>query len=260
MDNKVLWSAEQINIPQDLGSIIKDYTKKIIREQPKDTYKCYFAGQCGLPTPFPEGEEEDLEETDNFIPPLVIVGPSGVGKSTLVEKLMKEYPSYFGFSVSHTTRAPRENEVNGVHYHFTDKETILSKLNNEEFLESAEVHGNIYGTSYDSVQKVIRGGRCCILDVDVQGAQQIKRSNLRPVVTVFVRPPSIQDLEQRLRSRMTESEDKIALRVSNATKEMSFMNDKQLFDHVIINDDFDRCYSEFKNIIETKILPKSKSN
>jgi guanylate kinase len=162
---------------------------------------------------------------------------------------MQEFPNKFGFSVSHTTRGPRTGEENGVHYHFVSREIMARKIQEGDFIEHAEVHGNSYGTSVETVQQVIMEGKCCILDVDVQGAQQIRQSQLKQPFIIFIRPPSIEDLESRLRGRGTEQEDRIQVRLANARKEMAFMNDKNLFDKVIVNNDLESCYQEFKTTI-----------
>jgi len=132
--------------------------------------------------------------------PVVISGPSGVGKGTLIAKLMKDYPSKFGFSVSHTTRSPREKEIDGVHYHFTERSKIEKDISEGKFLEFAHVHGNVYGTSIEAVESVTDEGKRCILDIDVQGARSVRASSLEAIF-IFVCPPSFEELEKRLRAR-----------------------------------------------------------
>jgi guanylate kinase len=128
------------------------------------------------------------------LPPIALatVGPSGVGKGTLISLLVKEYPTAFGFSVSHTTRAPRVNEQNAVNYYFTTKEVMLAMIEKGEFLESAEVHGNLYGTSFAAVEAVAQRGQVCVLDIDVQGTQSVKDAKLDPeptcVLTTILSP------------------------------------------------------------------------
>ncbi|RLM98416.1 guanylate kinase 1-like [Panicum miliaceum] len=135
--------------------------------------------------------------------PVVISGPSGVGKGTLIAKLMKDYPSKFGFSVSHTTRSPREKEIDGVHYHFTERSKIEKDISEGKFLEFAHVHGNVYGTSIEAVESVTDEGKRCILDIDVQGARSVRASSLEAIF-IFVCPPSFEELEKRLRARYPE--------------------------------------------------------
>lgn len=181
---------------------------------------------------------------------LVIVGPSGVGKGTLVNKLLEEQGQEprFGFSCSHTTRKPREGEVEGVHYHFTTIEEFEKGIADGKFLEHARVHENYYGTSIDAVKTVTASGKCCILDIDVQGAKQVKESDLDAII-IFISPPSLQELEKRLSRRGTETQKEIQVRSSNAKIEMESLNDgSELYDYVIVNDSFDTCYSKFREI------------
>lgn len=127
----------------------------------------------------------------------------------------------FGFSVSHTTRDPRPGEINGQHYHFTDLGTMKRDIDAGLFIESAHVHGNYYGTSHAAVEKVQKEGKICILDIDVQGVQKVKRSTLQPKY-LWVEAPNLEILEQRLRSRGTETEEKILKRLTNAQAELAY--------------------------------------
>merc|ERR1719330_884749 len=150
---------------------------------------------------------------------------------------MEKYSGRFGFSVSHTTRQPRPGEVADVHYHFSTKEDMQEDIDKGAFIEHAEVHGSFYGTSFAAVNRVRQSGRICLLDIDVQGAQQLKSSDLnRQAAYIFVMPPSLEELEARLRKRMTESEDKIAVRMANARKEIAFKEENpSFFDEVLTN-------------------------
>ncbi|KAL2923636.1 Guanylate kinase 2 [Bienertia sinuspersici] len=180
--------------------------------------------------------------------PIVISGPSGVGKGTLINKLMIEFPSMFGFSVSHTTRAPREKEVNGIHYHFTERAVMEKEIKDGKFLEFASVHGNLYGTSIESVEVVADAGKRCILDIDVQGAKAVRASSL-DAIFIFISPPSCEDLEKRLRSRGTETEEQIQKRLRNAKGELDEGKSPGLFDHILVNDDLEACYKTLKNLL-----------
>jgi len=174
--------------------------------------------------------------------PVVICGPSGVGKGTLLARLISTHPDRFGFCVSHTTRAPRPGEVDGVHYHFCDKEEMEAAIARGEFLEHAHVHANIYGTSVAAVEAVSDAGKTCLLDIDVQGADSVKASPL-PARFVFIAPPSFEALEGRLRGRGTEEEDKVQLRLNTARHEMTYKDREGFFDHVLTNDDLEvRCF------------------
>eukprot|EP00291_Cryptomonas_curvata_P017685 CAMPEP_0172170112 /NCGR_PEP_ID=MMETSP1050-20130122/11083_1 /TAXON_ID=233186 /ORGANISM="Cryptomonas curvata, Strain CCAP979/52" /LENGTH=190 /DNA_ID=CAMNT_0012841251 /DNA_START=35 /DNA_END=604 /DNA_ORIENTATION=- len=151
---------------------------------------------------------------------LVIAGPSGVGKGTLIERLKKEFPNAFGFSVSHTTRGPRPGEENGIHYHFSEKAAMEAAIARGEFIEHADVHGNLYGTSKTAVASVAKAGKICILDIDVQGCRLVRKAGL-PARFVFISPPSFEELERRLRGRGTETEDKIVKRLAGAKAELA---------------------------------------
>jgi len=180
--------------------------------------------------------------------PVIFAGPSGVGKGTLIEMLMKRFPDeQFGFSVSHTTRKPREGEVDGVHYNFSTVETMKKEIEEGKFIEYAEVHGNYYGTSVASVEKVQSAGKICILDIDVQGVQSVKKSTLKPVY-LFISPPSMEELERRLRGRGTEKEESIQRRLNNASEEMKYGNQAGNFDCVFVNSDLN---ATFEDIVST---------
>eukprot|EP00392_Amoebophrya_sp_AT5.2_P011372 g11449.t1 len=183
---------------------------------------------------------------------IVMCGPSGAGKSSLVKKLMKEYPSQYGFSVSHTTRAPRPGEKDGVDYHYVAKEVMEAKIQASEMLEYAHVHSNIYGTSIEAVEQVMRERRC-ILDIDVQGVDSVKRTHMNSrTCYIFVAPPDLDALEKRLRSRGTETEEKIQTRLRNARTEMEYKDKPKFWDAVLVNDDLERAYAELKSLLQPK--------
>ena len=178
--------------------------------------------------------------------PIVICGPSGVGKGTIINALLQKFPSdKFGFSVSHTTRPPRPGEVNGTHYHFVSVDQIQTDIAEGKFLEYAEVHGNYYGTSLEAVQSVQSQGKLCILDIDVQGVQTIKSQHKLPdALYVFVAPPSVDNLEQRLRGRGTETEETLTRRLGNAQREMEYGYGEGNFDYVLVNGELDVAVDE----------------
>jgi len=178
---------------------------------------------------------------------LVIVGPSGVGKGTLINKLVEGAHSQFGFSVSHTTRQPRTGEKHGEHYFFTTKEQFAKEVAEGKFLEWAEVHGNLYGTSVGAVRRVLETGRVCILDIDVQGARSVRKTPLKAIF-VFIAPPSLEDLAKRLVGRGTESVEQIKRRLGNAKNEINSLNDKGLYDYLIINDNLEEAVGKLKSI------------
>lgn len=183
---------------------------------------------------------------------LVIAGPSGVGKGTLIAKLRAEYPALFGFSVSHTTRGPRPGEEDGVHYNFTTVDKLLEEVNAGKFIEHAEVHGRHYGTSVAAVEKVREQGKICILEIDVQGCRSARAKGLQAKY-LFVAPPSIESLERRLRGRGTETEEAIVTRLGNAKKELDAKDEKNLFDSILVNDDLEQAYSKLKDLIREDI-------
>mmetsp|Transcript_1893 Transcript_1893/g.2568 ORF Transcript_1893/g.2568 Transcript_1893/m.2568 type:complete len:258 (+) Transcript_1893:67-840(+) len=185
---------------------------------------------------------------------LGIVGPSGVGKGTLIRKLRSEYPQSFGFSISHTTRAPRPGEQHGVHYYYTDRRWMQRAVAAGDFMESAVVHNEHYGTSHSAVRDIVqRQGKICILDIDVQGAASIhqQRDRLGMVVRLlFILPPSLRCLETRLRRRGTESDDKIKTRMTTTRNELNFYEEnREMFDHNLVNDNLDECYGELRTML-----------
>ena len=165
----------------------------------------------------------------------VISAPSGAGKTTLLKRVMTRVPG-LEFSVSHTTREPRVGEEDGVDYHFIASEAFLTMVQMGHFLEHAEVHGNHYGTSQESVLEQLRKGLDVVLDIDVQGASIVRRSDVLAGVHIFIAPPCLAELERRLRGRETESEEHIGIRLNNAVNEMQAACK---YDYLIVNDQFD---------------------
>ncbi|KAI8059241.1 guanylate kinase [Gongronella butleri] len=178
----------------------------------------------------------------------VLSGPSGSGKSTLLKRLFAEFPDTFGFSVSHTTRAPRPGEVNGKDYHFVTKENMIAEVEAGKFIESATFSGNMYGTSIRAVRDVADAGRVCVLDIDMQGVISVKKTDLAPKY-IFIQPPSMEILEQRLRGRGTEKEEAILARLAASKKELEYAQEPGVYDAIIINDDLDRAYGRLKAAI-----------
>ncbi len=179
---------------------------------------------------------------------LVVSGPSGAGKSTLLKRLLADHSSRFGFSVSHTTRSARPGEADGRDYHFVDRSAFESLAAAGAFLETAEFSRNLYGTSLEAVRRVHDAGRTCVLDIDLQGVQSVKRaaSSAGLVASyVLVRPPTVDDLRTRLMVRGTETPESLALRLEAAERDIAFADAHPGFhDAVIVNDSVDRAYSE----------------
>jgi guanylate kinase len=178
--------------------------------------------------------------------PLIIVsGPSGSGKSTVIARLLARQDLPLHLSVSATTRQPRPGEVNGREYWFLPKQEFLERIERDEFLEHAEVHGNHYGTLKEQVEPFREKGEGVILDIDVQGAAQV-RVQYPDHVSIFLNPPSQVVLEQRLRDRHTETEQAIELRLQNAARELTHENEYQ---YHVVNDDVDRAVQEIHSIL-----------
>jgi len=185
----------------------------------------------------------------NTVPPpgllLVLSAPSGAGKTTLAHRLLKETPGAV-FSISVTTRRPRGKEREGVDYHFVDVATFQEKIERGEFVEWAEVHGHFYGSPQSVVDEARARKGVAIFDIDVQGGQAIKRKH-PDAVTVFVLPPSMEELERRLRDRQTDSDETIRRRMLAARSEME--RGIASYDYVVINDDFERAYSDLRSVV-----------
>jgi len=180
---------------------------------------------------------------------IIITAPSGAGKTTLVHGLLAR-DARVKLSVSYTTRAPREGEVDGQHYHFVDIERFRAMRDAGEFLEWAEVHGNYYGTSRAWIGERIGAGDDILLEIDWQGAQQVRKT-FPEAVGVFVLPPSFEVLEQRLRGRGTDSDDVISRRLLGARGEMRHVGE---FDYVILNDVLDDAITDLVAIVRASRL------
>ncbi|HLE61716.1 MAG TPA: guanylate kinase [Pyrinomonadaceae bacterium] len=174
----------------------------------------------------------------------VVSSPSGGGKGTLIQRMLSLVPD-LGYSVSYTTRAPRDGEVHGREYFFVTREEFEEMVAAEEFLEFACVHGNLYGTTLKQVLQETCAGRDIVLEVDVQGAASIRRLRLDSV-SVFILPPSYEILRQRLIARGTDSPEELRLRLRNAPEELK---EYSKFDYVIINDDVERAGAQLAAIV-----------
>ena len=175
----------------------------------------------------------------------VISGPSGAGKGTLVTRV-RERRSNLGLTVSATTRAPRKGEVDGVNYFFLTREEFDRRVANGEFVEWAEVHGNCYGTLVSEVTSKLASGSSLILEIDVQGALQVKE-RFPEAVLIFIKPPSLEVLRERLVGRGTETPETIELRMANAADELALAD---RYDDVVVNDDLDRATDELVRVLD----------
>ena len=183
---------------------------------------------------------------------LVVCGPSGTGKTTLIKMLMQEFPQ-IGYSTSYTTRPARADEVPGQDYHFVDHADFVALRRTGFFAEWAEVHGNYYGTPLNSTLDILGSGRDVLFDIDVQGASQLKLT-MPTGRYVFILPPSLEILENRLRGRSLDSEESIQRRLKAACNEI---RESRWFDAWIVNDDLDRGYDELRSVyIAATLAPK----
>jgi guanylate kinase len=176
---------------------------------------------------------------------VVLSGPSGVGKKTVIDRVLAETPGY-SRAVTATTRQPRPGEKNGVDYLFLTEEEFTARIEQNEFLEHALVHGRRYGTPRQHVAEILERGDVCFLEVDVQGAASIK-GLVEPAMYVFLVPPSLEVLEERLRGRATEDEDSLRTRLATARREMER---EQEYDVSVVNDELDRAVREVRDQVE----------
>lgn len=183
----------------------------------------------------------------------IISAPSGAGKSTLINALLQRHAD-MQLSVSHTTRSPRPGETNGVQYHFTDVPTFKQLIEQDQFIEWAEVFGNYYGTSKAALADKLAQGIDVFLDIDWQGARQIKQQ-LPFVTSIFILPPSVDALEQRLNQRGQDSAEVIAGRMAKARDEISHADE---YDYWVVNDDLELALQQFSGIIQTQRLKQQK--
>jgi guanylate kinase len=174
----------------------------------------------------------------------VISGPSGAGKSTIIRHVLNEVGD-LGYSVSHTTRRPREKEVAGADYHFVDKETFLKMIREGDFLEWAEVYDDLYGTSRSGLHRSLETGMDVILDVDVQGAANV-RAEFADSILIFLLPPSLEALEERLRKRGTDTESAVRTRMEKALREIGECGK---YDYIVFNDDLEDAAEKVRSII-----------
>ncbi len=178
---------------------------------------------------------------------IVLSGPSGTGKGTVCKALLNKHPE-ISLSISCTTREPRVGEIHGTHYFFTKMEEFEDRIGKGEFLEYANVFSNYYGTPKSFVDEMLASGRDVLLEIDVQGALQVKENSPEGVY-IFLIPPSMAELEKRIRSRGTETEEKIRQRLGKAGAEMDLM-DK--YDYVIVNDKVDKVVSRIESIMDAE--------
>ena len=172
---------------------------------------------------------------------IIITAPSGAGKTSITKQLMKHFPQ-LAFSISAATRAKRKHEQNGVDYHFMSVEEFQQKIHENAFMEWEMVYeGNYYGTLKSEMERIWSNGQIPVLDIDVKGAIHVQDLYPKQILTIFIEPPSIDELKRRLESRGTETADSLQARISKASYEISF---KHSFQHVIVNDDLPKAVAE----------------
>lgn len=184
---------------------------------------------------------------------LVISGPSGAGKSSIINKIKDEIGDYY-FSISTTTRAMREGEKEGVDYHFVSQEEFEKEIENDSFLEYALVHGNYYGTSLKPVREALAEGKLVLFDIDVQGNSAVKNRLGEITTSVFVTPPTLSELKDRLQKRSTDSQETINRRIKMAKKEIQRISE---YEYIVINDDLEIASEKLKLIAKCARLKKS---
>lgn len=177
---------------------------------------------------------------------IIIVAPSGAGKTTLIQRLKKDFP-FLLESVSYTTRPMRKGEKEGVHYYFISEEEFEEKLKAKAFLEWEKIHAHSYGTEKRLVEEAIEKGEIVLFDLDTKGCDSLRRKYPHCSNIIFIEPPSLAALEERLRGRNTETDDVLSLRIANAKAELARKND---YDYLVLNDDLERAYGEIVNIVQ----------
>jgi guanylate kinase len=185
--------------------------------------------------------------------PLILSAPSGGGKTTIARALLARR-SDLGYSVSCTTRAPRPGEVPGRDYYFMSRAEFIAERENRAFAESAEVHGNLYGTRRAEVKRVLSSGKHVVMDIDVQGATQFVRV-FPDTVTIFILPPSAEVLLERLKARKTETPAQLAARLQSALQELQEVDS---YEYVVVNDDLERAVASVESIIDAEVLSRSR--
>ncbi len=184
----------------------------------------------------------------------VLASPSGAGKTSMARRILAEDDG-ISLSISATTRPPRPGEVDGKDYHFVDDRSFDALVTGNDLLEWAHVFGKRYGTPREPVREALAHGRDVLFDIDWQGTQQLKARDAKDVVSVYILPPSLGELESRLRSRGTDSAEIIADRMSRAASEISHWGE---YDYVLVNDDFDTCLDQIRSILRAERLRRSR--
>lgn len=184
----------------------------------------------------------------------ILSSPSGAGKTT-ISRMLLAADTAIRLSVSVTTRSPREGEIDGVHYHFVDDREFDAMIAEDDFYEWAHVFGHRYGTPKGRIRDALKGGQDFLFDIDWQGTQQLYQKDQQDVVRVFILPPSIVELERRLRARNTDSEAVVAARMERARSEISHWD---AYDYVVINDDVDACFAKVRQVLDAERMKRQR--
>ncbi|KAI0911021.1 guanylate kinase [Ustulina deusta] len=185
--------------------------------------------------------------------PLVISGPSGVGKGTLIRRLFESHPDTFTLSVSHTTRAPRPGEAHGVDYFYIEMAEFEDLIAADGFVEHARFGSNRYGTSKATIEEQTAKGKVVVLDIEMEGVKQIRKTSI-DARFIFVKPPTFEELEKRLRGRGTEDETSITKRLDQAKKELEYADTPGVHDIIIVNDNLDAAYKELEDYVYKPVV------
>jgi guanylate kinase len=185
----------------------------------------------------------------------VVVAPSGAGKTSLVNELLKRHP-HIHLSISHTTRQPRDGEKTGREYHFVDKPAFEKMIDQGDFLEHANVYGNYYGTSKRWIEKELAGDHDVLLEIDWQGAQQL-RALFRHMVGIFILPPSLEELRKRLESRGKDSRDTIERRMASAREDISHVLE---FEYIIVNESFEEALADLESVVRATRVSRAQQS
>jgi guanylate kinase len=221
----------------ELRELLNDFISSVLLNKPDDIFR--FTREF-----FSKFNPEPIKNK-----PLLLVGPSGVGKSTLIKHLMDTFPGVFEFSVSTTTRRPRPGEQHGVHYYYVSVEEFEEKVRQGQFLEHATVHNNMYGTSKQAVLEIFERGKICVMDVDVQGTIKIYEAGL-DFNCLFVMPKSMKQLEERLKARGTEDSNVLRTRLRNAQAEIETAKaNKHIFKSYLVNDEYEETIRDLMDYI-----------
>jgi len=229
-------SVEYIKKHPELLELLNGFMFNLLLREEKDIYK--FAKKYF--------NEFDLHA--NYFKPIVISGPSAVGKGTLIRMLLKEFPNIFALSVSYTTRKARPGETHGKDYYFIEKAEFEKMIEENKFVEHCTVHGNLYGTAQEEINRIAREHKICIIEIEVNGAQKISKSAVEANY-MFIYPPTVNSLKERILGRGTETQAAIELRMKNALGELDYADNSVLYRYRLVNDDLMLSYNRFKEMM-----------